>query len=46
MNTTWAQVTRYYVGISANNNEAPAPKIKSGRHAGKVDLNALRDMGK
>jgi hypothetical protein len=43
MTTTWNQVTRYFIAISANDNSAPRPLIKTGRHAGRVDLNALRN---
>ena len=43
MNTTWNQVARYFAAIAANDNCAPSPKIKTGRHAGRVDLNALRN---
>jgi hypothetical protein len=42
MNVTWNQVTRYFAATAANMNKAPLPTIKNGRHAGRVDLNALR----
>lgn len=37
-------VKNVYVSLkSANTNCAPTTKIKSGPHAGRVDLNALRE---
>jgi len=40
MNVTWGQINRYFQTIAANTNDAP--RIRTGRHAGRVDLNALR----
>lgn len=40
MNVTWNQIARYFAKQAANDNDAP--RIRSGRHAGKVDLNKMR----
>jgi hypothetical protein len=42
MTVTWSQVSRYFAALAANDNSAPMPVIKTGRHAGRVDLNAVR----